>query len=338
MTLAELKKAHVTGEGPQSLAEKRHIAVEQRETEQIEKEKRSRERLTFGQVFVETYFLQAKANKSAGSYNREQSLFKHWISPVIGNLPLKDITPSSMECIKKNMVEAGLAPRSIRYALAVVRQVFNFTRHNNLFNGESPTCKVKMPQADNRRLRFLTPDEADQLLEALRIRIPQVYEMALISLYCGLRAGEIFSLTWGDIDMERGIMMLRDTKSGRNRAAFMTKAVKDMLSRKEQGENNDLVFLGRGGVMITSMSNVFDRVVQELGLNDGVTDPRQKAVFHTLRHTYASWLVERGVNLYAVKELLGHSTLAMTERYSHLGNGTLQNAVKVLEHNGDKKR
>ena len=52
--------------------------------------------------------------------------------------------------------------------------------------------------------------------------------------------------------------------------------------------------------------------------------------FHTLRHTYASWLVEAGVDLYTVKELMGHSTLSMTERYAHVGNGMLQNAVKKL--------
>jgi len=57
----------------------------------------------------------------------------------------------------------------------------------------------------------------------------------------------------------------------------------------------------------------------------------KSAVFHTLRHTYASWLVESGVDLYTVKKLMGHSTIAMTERYSHLGNNTLQNAVKVFE-------
>ena len=57
----------------------------------------------------------------------------------------------------------------------------------------------------------------------------------------------------------------------------------------------------------------------------------KSAVFHTLRHTYASWLAESGVDLYTVKNLLGHSTITMTERYSHLGNNTLQNAVKVFE-------
>ena len=60
-------------------------------------------------------------------------------------------------------------------------------------------------------------------------------------------------------------------------------------------------------------------------------DTRDKVVFHTLRHTYASWLVQNGVDLYTVKELMGHSTLPMTERYAHLSKENLKNAVKKLE-------
>ena len=75
----------------------------------------------------------------------------------------------------------------------------------------------------------------------------------------------------------------------------------------------------------------FFRAVDAVGLNEGITDRRMKVVFHTLRHTFASWLVENGENLYTVKELMGHSTLTMTERYAHLGNGTLHNAVKRME-------
>jgi site-specific recombinase XerD len=113
--------------------------------------------------------------------------------------------------------------------------------------------------------------------------------------------------------------------------AFITEEVKDLLAQKERGENDDFVFPGRGGVKITAISKTFDRVVQELGLNEGVTDRRQKVVFHTLRHTYASWMVEKGVDLYHVKKLMGHGTLSMTERYSHLSDKTLQSAVKLFE-------
>jgi integrase len=157
--------------------------------------------------------------------------------------------------------------------------------------------------------------------------------MAIISLHSGLRAGEIFSLTWGDIDLQRGIMTLRDTKSGRTRPAFMTEDVKRILADKDRGGNDDLIFTDPMGNKIKAMSRSFERIVTDLGFNEGVTDPRQKVVFHTLRHTYASWLVESGVDLYKVQKLMGHSTISLTERYAHLSNTSLQEAVKALEKN-----
>ena len=320
LTLSSLKEAHVSGSGPQTLCERRK-----------EKEREAQADLTFNEVFLEYYLPHAKRNKKATSCTHEQILFRLKISPVIGDRPLKQIAPVHLERIKKNMSDAGHAPRTIRYALAVVRQVFNFARRNDLFSGDSPTSKVKMPQADNARLRFLTHDEADRLLEALAKNSRDANEMAVISLHSGLRAGEIFSLKWGDVDLERGIMTLRDTKSGRNRPAFMTTEVKQILSEREREGNDDPVFKGRDGKKIKEIPMTYARVVKELGLNEGVTDPRQKVVFHTLRHTYASWMVESGVDLYRVQKLMGHCTIALTERYAHLGDNTLQEAVRFFE-------
>ena len=61
-----------------------------------------------------------------------------------------------------------------------------------------------------------------------------------------------------------------------------------------------------------------ERAINKLDFNDGITDSRDKVVFHTLRHTFASWLAIQGTPIYTIKELMGHKTLAMTERYSHL--------------------
>ena len=71
--------------------------------------------------------------------------------------------------------------------------------------------------------------------------------------------------------------------------------------------------------------------MDDLGLNDGVEDPRVKVVFHTLRHTFGSWHVEAGTDLYALQKLMGHSTLAQTERYAHLRDKTLEEAKGKLE-------
>ena len=107
--------------------------------------------------------------------------------------------------------------------------------------------------------------------------------------------------------------------------------VKAIFEEKEPGSPNQLVFKDTKGGKIKRISNAFGKTVEELGLNAGVEDRRMKVTFHSLRHTYASWLVQNGEDLYTVKKLLGHSTITMTERYSHLGADTLRKAVKKLE-------
>jgi integrase len=219
----------------------------------------------------------------------------------------------------------------MQYALAVVRQVFNHAIKNGVFQGEHPVQFVKKPKVDNKRMRFLTPPEAHSLLSNLKNRSGQLYEMACLALHCGLRAGEIFNLTWGCIDLDAGSILLVDTKGGKNRTVYITDLVKAILGNKVSGKPTDLIYTDRKGNKVKEISNAFGRAVNDLGLNDGIKDSRMKVIFHTLRHTYASWLVQNGVDLYTVKELMGHSTLAMTERYAHLANENLKNAVNVLE-------
>ncbi len=329
-TLAKLQEAARTGEGATSLAEKRKQAEAKRQAAVEARAIEERENITLAQVW-EKYLPVAQANKAAHTAYAEEAAYRLWLSPTLANKPLRDIKPIHLERIKKTMAEAGRSAQTVRHVLAALRQVFNFAKRNGLYAGDNPVSMVKKPSADARRLRFLTHDEADRLLAALAERESNVHDMALLALHCGLRAGEIFSLTWGDVDMERGVLILRDTKSGKTRAAYMTEAVTTMLAGMERRGHNDLVFLSANGGRIVQVSETFNRVVAALGFNNGVTDSRQKVVFHTLRHTFASWLVEQGIDLYSVKELMGHGTLAMTERYSHLSPDKLRRAVKTLE-------
>lgn len=244
---------------------------------------------------------------------------------------MKGIGPLHLERVKKNMAEASRAPRSIQYCLAVARQVFNHARRLGLYQGDPPTSKVKKPTPDNRRLRFLTIQEAKSLLKVLAKASPEVRDMALLSLHTGMRAGEVRSLTWADVDIEHGLLTLRDTKNQRTRHAFMTEAVKDMLRSRQATGPETLVFCGPDGKRRSPVAKTFRHAVEKLGLNQGITDPRQRVCYHTLRHTFASWLVMRGTPLYTVQKLMGHQTSTMTERYSHLAPNHLREAVTGLE-------
>ncbi len=323
--ISKLKQARVTGEGPATLKEKRKAA-------EAKREQTERDRITFNEAWAK-YLPQAKADRGENSLVREESMFRLWIEPLIGNRPLKTIAPIHLEKIKSVMAKEGKAPRTIQYTLAIVRQIFNHAKNHDLFVGDNPAKKVKKPKFDNKRTRFLSHDEAEALLSEIRKKSLKTHDMTLLSLQTGMRAGEIFSLTWGDIDFGRGIITLWNTKNSHTRPAFMTEQVKSILlaRRPKQYEPTDLVFPGRGGVKIKQISDTFNRAVAKLGLNAGISDPRQKVCFHTCRHSFASWLVENGTDLYTVKELLGHSDFKMTSRYAHLGENSLQAAVKRLE-------
>jgi site-specific recombinase XerD len=91
------------------------------------------------------------------------------------------------------------------------------------------------------------------------------------------------------------------------------------------------VFPSSGGKPQKAVSRVFERTVKKLGFNAGLTDIRDKVVFHSLRHSFASWLVQNDQPLYVVAECLGHSSLSMTKRYSHLNQARLNEASKVID-------
>jgi len=328
ITLAGLKKAAKIGEGHTRLAKKR-------EAQRAKEARETAEGLTFGDVFESRYLPHIEANRrNERSVKGEASLFKVWLEPVLAKKALKDIAPLDLERIKRNMTAGGRAERTIRLALAVVRQVLNYAANNGLFFGTNPAGpagKVKRPRADNRRTRYLTEVEAEALLAALKEKSQDVHDQALLSLHTGVRAGEIFSLTWGDVNLDAGTILIKDTKSGHNRHAFITDRVRAMLKSRPAGKPNDLVFPARNGKKTPQISNTFERVVADLKLNQGITDRRQRVTFHTCRHTFASRLVERGVDIYHVKELLGHQTIELTARYSHLSDGSLRAAVARLE-------
>uniref|UniRef100_A0A7C4VRC5 Site-specific integrase n=1 Tax=Desulfatirhabdium butyrativorans TaxID=340467 RepID=A0A7C4VRC5_9BACT len=336
--LAELKRNARTGEGEKTLAEKRAKAEAERQAEldrqrreQEEQEAARKESVPLSVIFRDYYIPFARDNKNSRSCDTEEHLFKNWIEPVIGMKPLKDISAFDCERIKKRMRTAGRADRTIEYVLAVLRQIFSYAKRFKIFMGENPLLTVTKPKYDNRKQRFLTPEETTLLMETLKAKNRQLYLMAMISLHCGLRAGEIFSLTWGDIDPEKGLLMLRDTKNSETRFAFMTESLKQELLTLTPGKPSELVFKDRSGKKITSISATWDRIVNGLGLNDGVEDRRLKFTFHGLRHSFASNLVKIGVDLYRVQKLLGHRTPKMTLRYAHLGQDDLKDAIHQME-------
>lgn len=329
--LRELKENQKIGQGAQTLAEKREILKEQKQAQAADKERLEKENITFGQYWDNTYFPTYKIGRKESTSRKGQEHFKNWIDPVIGKMPLKDIKPFAIEKIKKNILGADKAPRTLQYVLATIRQAWNTARLNGLVIGDSPTKQIKIPKVDNKRVRFLSYEEAETLLSALKEADTLTHDLALLSLNCGLRFGEIAALKWGHIDIDKGMIEIVDPKGGQGRIAFMTGKVKTMFDKMKSRKPDEYIFTNENGEKLNDPPRVFHDVVDEIDLNNGVNDPRRKVVFHSLRHTFASWHVTAGTDIYAVKSLLGHSNISMTERYSHLAPETLQNATRTLE-------
>ena len=339
-----------------SSAVEKELLVLQRHAEEIH------QNTTFSQFFEEIYFPQAKLDKAKGSWGAEDRLYRLWIKPVIGELTFPEISIEYLNKLKANMTAGKrnktkkhprdkkksakgaqerrtparpMSPRSINYAMATIRQAWNLAcavKPPLAFGAWPGAVKAfKKPKVDNQRKRFLTKNEAATLLAALKLKSKDLHDMALLSLHCGLRAGDIFKLTWNKVNLTKGELLLVDTKNSESRISYLTDQSKEMLRQRSLNcQHRRIVFVSGTGEQYTQVPVTFSRTVKELGLNEGATDSRDKIVFHSLRHTYASWLVEHGASLPIVRDLLGHKNLIMTSRYSHVSADAQKSAVEAL--------
>lgn len=330
--LAKLKEAYKLGKGEYSLSEKRKKVAEEKRQANKKAERQRAANITFS-LFWKEHYWPAQTHKAKGSLNTEDGLYRNWLYPALGTIPLSSVTSGTLVLIKNDMLEKNKTPSTIKYAMRVFSQVWNTAQKEDIVSGTNPTKGVSIPKTDNKRTRFLTPKESELLLATLKPKSQQVHDMALLALHCGLRFGEIAKLRWSYVDLLHETITIVDSKNReKNRTAFMTQKVAAMLQAKKQesASPTELLFPSRVGTIQSSVSKTFSRTADAL-FNLEVTDSRQKVCFHTLRHTFASWLVQRGIDLLKVKELMGHEDIKMTQRYSHLAPDGLRNAVKVLE-------
>jgi integrase len=208
------------------------------------------------------------------------------IAPRFEDRPLEAITPLDLETFKLDLLAKNLAPATVKHILSAMGRIYNKMAEWELYMGRIPTASIKMPKVDNARVRYLTPDEADRLLSALKARSISWWRIANVSLHTGMRSGEVSALTWGDLNMEDNTIHVRFGKTG-SRMAHMNNAVKCIFQEMHQGQPSDLIFPATGGGMRlhTDVSNTFSRVVEDLKMNENVADRRHKVVFHTLRQS-----------------------------------------------------
>jgi len=279
-------------------------------------QRRKESGLTFGEAWA---IFDEKWLPNLKRADMERKFYTTYLKPALGNKPLHMITPLELEDLKNSLLKKGLAPASVKLIVGNVRRVYNKMFEWDLYSGPKPMDKVKLPKVDNARDRFLTADEAQTLLAAVKKRSQLWHDVSLISLNTGMRLSEILGLRPQDVDLKNRVLHL-DGKTGR-RSIAVNDLVHDTLQRVIENQNgSEFLFPSKKGTQLGSDSatNSFARAVADAGLNPPNVDRRHKVVFHTLRHTYCSWLAMEGVPLYVIGEMVGHSSPDMTKRYSHL--------------------
>lgn len=276
------------------------------------------------------YVAWAKENKCRAGID-DASRYGTHLKPRFDSKRLDTISPFDLEKMKIELSK-DLSPATVKHCLVLFRQIINKAIAWGLWKGDNPVKAVKMPTLQNQKERFLSFDEAGRLLKDLSAVSQTVHDMALISLHCGLRFGEIANLKGQDLNFETGMINVVDPKNKQTRTAFMTNAVKEVMRARIPKDRHEYVFKDkRHGGRIESISQTFVKAIVRLGFNKGVTDNRQAITFHSLRHTFASWLALQGESLLTIRELLGHKSFEMTKRYAHLIPDEKRRATMTLE-------
>jgi integrase len=285
------------------------------------------EEITFGEAWM--HFKEHK--KYLKSLKNYISMYNNHLNYLV-NTKLQDISVQDIVGLRNKLQNNNKKAQTVTHILGLIRFIYNYAIKTGLYHGNNPV-NIDLPKKDNARIRFLDKKEANLLLNALKNRSKYIYSISVMSLYTGMRLSEITTLKWSEINMEQKIIHILDPKNGKNRVVNIPKIVYDMLIQISPKEKNQPVFQrGKGGQATPSL-HLFERVVKELGLNDGITDERQKVIFHSLRHTFASWMVMAGTDLYTVSNLLGHSSLQMTKRYAHLSPEFTKRTIETIDNN-----
>jgi len=306
-----------------TIADIRDAAKEKEEAKQAEQDRIEKENITVAEYCEKTYFPWVKQNKADNTYRTEGILFTHWVKPIIGAIPLVEVVQTDVERIKQSMFAARKAPKTDHHTLGLIRQIYNHAKRPDIYL----QAKVKMPKVDNAKLRYLTPEEIDKLLTALKEKSVIVHDQAILAVNCGLRFSETAGLRWEDVNYDTGSLSIRDSKTG-SRTVFLNDVVADMLRGRQKEKATGLIFSDNDQRQQRA-SKTFQRVADKL-FNKDVEDRRLRVTFHTLRHSFGTHVYENSGDLYLTQKALGHRTMVMAQRYAKMTETRLREAFTKM--------
>ena len=303
--------------GPRGLASE---VYRKRKTEIAERRffpERIRRREVTVSEMIDEVLERSKGLRAIKEYDRAA---KYWKLALRGRT-LNEVVPGDIQRYVMRR-RRDVAPATVNRELSFLRRVYNLAMADDVI-ARNPVSRVKFFKENNERVRFLTADEETRLQKAMTSKD---WDVVAVALHTGLRRGEQFALEWEHVDFSTGLLTVPRSKSGELRRVPMNDVVREVFRALPSRLKSKWVFPSKKGKTHMDPKNAMNRVfvpaVKEAGIRN--------FHWHDLRHTFASRLVMAGVDLRTVQELLGHKTIAMTVRYSHLSPEHQLEAVQRL--------
>ena len=267
----------------------------------------------------------ADAKLHQRSYSTTEAYMRNHIVTRWGKARINDIDPQSIARWLADKRAEGLAPATVLKIKMIFSRSFELGARWGIAGCErNPVCAVPSKPVNNARQRYLTAGEASRLLDAARgSRNTLLAPIVALLLYTGMRVSELLSARWENVDVERRTLFVPTSKTGRTRhvpLAHVALAVIDALPRPKGA-----IYLfpnpANAARHLTTIKHGWHTAREAAGIAD--------LRIHDLRHSAASFMVNSGVDLFAVGKVLGHANVASSARYAHLANDTLLAAVEA---------
>ena len=240
---------------------------------------------------------------------------------------LQDITPELLQTYKEHLIKKNISARHINSLVICIKTAMHRGEKWQYVPKRDWTTVTKIKTARG-RVVFHTPEEIDKLLAACPSEAWKI--VVLLGADAGLRRGEMANLKWEDVDFDNNQLYIAPNKTENHRFVPMTQDLRNALEKAHKRAKHEYVVTVcqpmKGNRCNPDYLTTF---YQEVAKAAGVD-----SFLHKLRHTFASLLVQNGVELYTVSKLLGHSSIQMTEIYAHLAPRTLHKAVMNLPKRG----
>lgn len=280
-------------------------------------------------ALVDRYIKEVLPIKPKNASNSGQHLV--WWKSKLGAYALADVTPALIVKYRNDLLATTtrrgtkMANGTVVRYMASLSHAFSLAVKDWQWIDDSPLRKVTKPKEPRGRERFLSDSERDALLQACQASTSRfLYTVVVLALSTGMRRGEIMALRWPQIDLANGRILLFETKNDTSRAVPLAGMALAMMSdlAKVRRIETDLVFYGEAGDQPVDLTKPWTTALARAQ----VTNFR----FHDLRHSAASYLAMNGATTIEIAAVLGHKTLQMVKRYSHLANSHTSSVVTAM--------